>query len=147
MDSLISFILTAHSIWRWVVLIVIILIVLKSLVGWFGKKKWRKLDTQLVQAARFIMYVQVVLGVLLLILLGFQGYWPSMGLFMRFLGEHIFMALLAVGGVEFGTARSKKVSKNKKFMFTFIGFGLSLLFIVATIGAATQWQLFKTTIF
>ncbi len=133
MNSLISFTLAAYSIWRWVVLIVIILVVLKSLVGWLGKKKWRKLDTQLVQYARFIMYVQVVLGFILFVL---GPGWAD----MRFFGGHVVMGLLAVGGVEFGAARSKKVAGNKKFMFAFIGFGLSLLFILVAVGSTTQWR-------
>ncbi len=134
MTALTTFTLMAHSGWRWVVLILIIFIVLKTLLGWLGKQKWTKLNTQLVKYARFIIYVQIVLGLILFIL---RQRWTD----MQFFGEHVVVALLAVGGVEFGAARSKKVSgATKKFKFAFIGFALALLLIIAAIGAATQWQ-------
>ena len=50
---------------------------------------------------------------------------------------HVVPALLAVGGVEFGAARAKKSTGNKKFMFAFIGFIIALVLIfgaLATVG-------------
>ena len=59
---------------------------------------------------------------------------------MRFIGEHVIIALLAVGGIEFGAARSKKAEgASNKFKFAFIGFAIALVLILVAIGGATQW--------
>ena len=117
------FILQAHSGWRWVVLALIVITAIKMLVGWLGKQKWSGIDTRLLQFTRIALYIQVVLGVVLYILL---QQWTN----MRFTGEHVVIALLAVGAVEFGSARAKKsTSSNNMFRFAFIGTGLALVLI------------------
>ena len=129
---MVTTILLAHSIWRWVVIIVIIFVALRALVGWLAKQNWTKFDADLVRYARFVMYVQVVLGVILYILL--QKWGAGFGFF----ASHIIPALLAVGAVEFGAARSRKAEGNqKKFMFAFIGFALAIVLVygaLATVG-------------
>jgi hypothetical protein len=57
---------------------------------------------------------------------------------MRFTAEHVIIALLAVGGVEFGAARAKKASEDAAmFKFTAIGFAIALILVfVAIAGAA-----------
>ena len=117
------FILQAHSGWRWVVLALIVITAIKMLVGWLGKQKWSAIDTRLLQFTRIALYIQVVLGVVLYILL---QKWTN----MRFTGEHVVIALLAVGAVEFGSARAKKSTSSKNmFRFAFIGTGLALVLI------------------
>ena len=75
------------------------------------------------QFTRIALYIQVVLGVVLYILL---QQWTN----MRFTGEHVVIALLAVGAVEFGSARAKKSTSSKNmFRFAFIGTGLALVLI------------------
>ncbi len=130
---MLTLLLQAHSIWRWVVLILIIFVTVKALVGWLRKQEWTELDANLVRYTRFIVYFQVVLGILLFISL-------QKWLDMRFFGEHVIVALLAVGGIEFGAARAKKVSGSaNKFKFEFIGFVIALVLILVAIGGSTQW--------
>jgi len=131
MESLNNFLLMAHSGWRWVVLILLVVVALKALIGWLGQQKWSNLDTRLIWFSRIAVYIQVGLGVILYILL--QKWNVGMG----FTGSHVIPALLAVGGVEFGAARAKKSSGTKKFMFAFIGFAIALVLIygaLATVG-------------
>lgn len=126
-----NFLLMAHSGWRWIVLLLIIITLIKALVGWLGKQKWREdLDTRLLLFSRIAVYIQVVLGILLYILM--QGW-----LNMRFTGEHVIVALLAVGGVEFAAGRAKKArSDAAMFKFTVIGFAIALILILAAIAGA-----------
>ena len=127
-----QFLLMAHSGWRWLVLLLIVITTVKMLIGWRGKRKWSRLDTNLLLASRIVVYVQVVLGVILYILL---QQWTN----MRFTGEHVIVALLAVGGVEFGVGRAKKASRtNDMFKFAFIGFAIALILILVAISAATR---------
>ena len=125
---MINFLLQAHSGWRWIVLILIFFTTFKVLIGWLGKQKWRKLDDNLVRLSRIALYVQVVLGVLLYIVL---QQWNN----MRFTGEHVLIALLAVGGVEFAAARAKKLRGRKMFIFASIGFVIALVLIYVALQA------------
>ena len=125
---MINFLLQAHSGWRWIVLILIVVTTLKVLIGWLGKQRWRKLDDNLVRLSRYALYIQVVLGVLLYVML---QQWNN----MRLTGEHVFIALLAVGGVEFAAARAKKLRGRKMFIFAFIGFAIALVLIYVALQA------------
>lgn len=128
MDSLIFFVQQAHSGWRWIVLLLIVIVIIKTLIGWLGKQTWSNLDSDLLRFSRIAVYAQVVLGLILFLLL---QKWTSIG----FIGSHIVPALLAVGGIEFGAARAKKSAGNKKFMFAFIGFIIALVLIFGALGA------------
>lgn len=119
------FLLEAHSGWRWIVLILIVMTAVKALIGWLANHKWGKLDTRLLLSTRIALYIQVVLGLLLYIL---QQRWTDEQ-FMQFTGEHVVIALLAVGAVEFGAARAKKSTGSKMYMFAFIGTALALVLV------------------
>ena len=128
---MINFLLQAHSGWRWIVLILIIITAVKMLFGWLTKQDWTRLDSNLLLYSRIAVYIQVVLGVILYILL---QQWTN----MRFTGEHVIVALLAVGGLEFGAGRAKKASRAiNMFKFAFIGFAIALVLILVAINAAT----------
>jgi hypothetical protein len=118
-----TFIVQAHSGWRYIVLLIIVIVIIRALIGWLGKQKWSNLDTNLMLASRVSLYIQVVLGVLTYIVV--QKWAAGFG----FIGSHIIPAILAVGAVEFGAARAKKSSGNKKFMFAFIGFVIAIVLV------------------
>jgi len=126
-----NFLLQAHSGWRWIVLVLIIVTAVKMLFGWLTKQDWTRLDSNLLLYSRIAVNIQVVLGVVLYILL---QRWTN----MRFTGEHVIVALLAVGGIEFGAGRAKKASSAiNMFKFAFIGFAIALVLILVAINAAT----------
>lgn len=126
-----DFALQAHSGWRWLVLALIVITTVKALIGWLGGQKWSKLDANLLRFSRIAAYIQVVLGI---ILYAFLQKWSN----LQFTGEHVIVALLAVGGLEFGSARAKKSDGKKKFQFVFIGFVIALVLIFVAIGSATR---------
>jgi len=128
METLSFIFLQAHSGWRWIVLLLIVIVIIKSLIGWLGKQSWTNLDSTLLRFSSIAVRVQVVLGLILFILL---QRWSNMGI----LFGHVVPALLAVGGVEFGVARATKATGNKKFMFAFIGFIIALVLIIGALGA------------
>jgi hypothetical protein len=118
----------AHSGWRWIVLLLILITVVKALIGWQAKQKWTALDTRLLLYTRISVYIQVALGLLLYVM---GPYWLD----MRFTGEHVLLALLAVGGLEFGAGRAKKSKGARMFMFAFIGFFIALVLIYVALQA------------
>ena len=131
-----NLILQAHSGWRYIVLLIIVIVIIKALIGWLGKQKWSSLDSNLMLASRVSLYIQVVLGVLTYIVR--QEWLVGFG----FVGSHVIPAILAVGAVEFGAARAKKSSGNKKFMFAFIGFVIAIILIYGAL--ATRGGLFAS---
>lgn len=128
---MIPFLLQAHSGLRWLVLLLIIITAVKMLIGWQGKQKWSRLDTNLLLGSRILIYIQVILGVVLYIM---EQRWAD----MRFTGEHVIVAILAVGAVEFGAARAKRLRGVNMFKFAFIGFAIALVLIFVAISAATR---------
>ena len=42
-----AIVLQLHDIWRWVLLVAAIVVVIKALIGWLGKRPFTKLDDQL----------------------------------------------------------------------------------------------------
>lgn len=123
-----NFVLMAHSGWRWLVLILVVIATIKMLVGWLRKEPWRNLDGTLMRVTHIVVAVQVALGVILYILFltyGGPGY-PSIG---AFTGGHVVPALLAYGGVLFATLRSKRGSDNDRFKFAFIGLIIAIIMV------------------
>ncbi len=127
--------LMGHSIWRWIVLLLIVITVVKALIGWLSKQKWSNLDARLLVFSRIAVYIQVVLGVILYTVSPMYGN-------VQFTGGHVIVALLSVGGLEFGAARAKKVADGvNKFKFALIGFAIALVLVLLAIGEATWWKL------
>ena len=118
--------LQAHSGWRWIALLVIIVTTLKVLIGWVAGQKWQKIDANLVRLANIVLSIQVVLGIILYILFLFQGR-SNVG---AFTGGHVLPALLSLGGVGFALARARKAPGSKqKFMFASIGMIITIVLI------------------
>lgn len=130
------FILMTHSGWRYVIVILLMLTLVKMLIGWLGKQKWNNLDSRLLLALRWAVYFQVILGALLYIL---EQYWTE----MRFTGEHVIVMLLAVGGVEFAAARAKKVADDAG-KFKFAAIGLAIAFVLINVALITIGGLFAS---
>ena len=61
-------ILYAHSGWRWIVILVAIVAIIKMLIGWFGKTKWTNLDQRLGMIFPIALDIQVLLGIVLWIM-------------------------------------------------------------------------------
>lgn len=122
--------LMAHSGWRWIVLILMVVTLLDMLLGWFSKRNWNyTVDSGLLTATRVSMYIQVALGIVLWILM---GYWSN----MRFTGEHAIVLLLALGAVEFGAARAKKLEDpTSKYKFGAIGLIIALVLVIVGLQA------------
>lgn len=130
-----------HSWLRWIVLILMILVIFRSLNGWFGRKDYLASDNKL--AVFFIagMHLQLVIGLLLYFVWspwGVQLFDAGMGAVMKdsmkryWAVEHITTMILAVVFAQIGRTRSKKSStslaKHKNLaIFTIIALVLILL--------------------
>jgi hypothetical protein len=85
------FILTLHSILRWVTIIVAVAALIKFGIGWFGKKPYDNTANRLRVGFTSLMDVQLLLGGFYLVLGGLMGIgWPSYRL------EHLGIMVVAV---------------------------------------------------
>lgn len=126
----------AHSGWRYIVLLVAAIVIIKLLIGWLTKGEWQKLDQGLGAAFPIIMDIQLLMGLILFgaSLAQINGSWRrSLG--MR--GEHFVIMLLAIIVAHVAWSRVKKSDESStKFQTGAIGFlisGLLLAFGVARI--------------
>jgi len=148
-----QFLLYTHSWLRWVVFLVAIFVVLKSLIGLFGdNQEYKKLDNAM--AASFVgtMHLQLLIGLILYFFLS-----PLTDLAMKDMGsamrdselrfwavEHITVMILAVVFAQVGRSISKKSDDNSvKFRFQSIFFGASLLMMIVGIPWAEVGRLFR----
>jgi hypothetical protein len=129
-----SFVFQLHAIWRWVLLVAAIVVVIKALIGWLGKRPFTKLDDQLGMAFTMIVDIQVTLGLILWLFgpTGLRNLSLAMGnSALRFIAlEHPILMLIALAFAHIGRARSKKAADDTtKHRTSFIFYLLSMVFI------------------
>jgi hypothetical protein len=136
------FVLTLHSLLRWVVLLAGIAAVILALRGWFGRRPWRPLDNRVSLIYMVGMDIQVLLGFLLYFVLSpitteaLADFGAAMGdAELRFwLLEHLFWMVLALVLIHVGRVLIRKaptdLARHKRAS---IFFGLALLAILLAI--------------
>ena len=133
-----EFVAMLHSIWRWVVLILMGIAILKALLGWFGKQPWQNLDNRIGLFFTSAFDLQVLLGIILYIgvLLGAylpRWYGASMA---RVSFEHVLMMFIALAIVHVVRSRAKKTESDlAKHRLTAIGYIIALIIVAVSIPA------------
>ena len=136
------FILTIHSLLRWVVLILAVAAVIRAFLGWFGKKEWAALDDRLGMFLSASVDLELLLGLILYIFLSpftktvFQDFGAAMstGLLRYWSVEHIFLMIVALVLIHAGRSTSKLAEEaTSKHRRAAIFFGLALLAMLLAI--------------
>ena len=134
--------LHTHSGLRWLILLLLTLVVIKSLIGLFANSQYAGIDRILGTSTVMTFRLQFVVGLILYLFLSpytaqaFADFGAAMkDSELRYWAvEHIFVMLISVGLVEFGTIKAKKANSDKsKFKFQLIFLGISLAAILFTI--------------
>ncbi len=126
-----------HSYLRWVVLIVALAVIAKSLIGWLSSKPYEKLDNTLASSFLGTLHLQLILG-LLLYFIGDKGLSliteNGMGAVMKdadlrfWAVAHITTMIIAVVIATIGRSKSKRATepsrKHKQ---------AAIFFIIATV--------------
>lgn len=125
---------SAHSGWRYLVLILLVLAVVQALAGWLGKKPYTEGNRKLNVFTLIFVHTQILFGLILyfispLVEAGIR-YWKM---------EHIGMMILAAILVTVGNARSKRIEDGTgKHRIIALYFGLALIVIIAAIIAMVK---------
>jgi len=128
----------AHSGLRWLILLGVILIVLKSLIGLFAGTSYTKFDKILGSATVGLLDLQLLLG---LVLYFFQSAFTKNLTFNMsnseeryWAVEHLLVMILAIVAAHVGKMIAKKSpDASVKFRFQAIFFGISLILIIMRI--------------
>lgn len=145
-----SLLLKAHSGWRYVVLITLVIAILSSFAGWFGKKNYSPGNRKINLFALISAHIQFLLGLILYFMspLAKAG---DMSVAMKdstlryWTVEHTVMMLIAIALITIGHSKSKKildsVSKHRTVAI-FYSIALIIIFVAITmIGDREAWQI------
>ncbi len=130
-----------HSFLRWVVLAVLIIVIVKSFVGWLGKKTYTKGDKTLSLVTVSATHLQIVIGLVLyfvspLIAMAMEDFGGAMGnAQLRFFAvEHAAIMLIAGVLLTIGSAKAKRAADDiGKFKTQAIWFTITLVLILSRI--------------
>ena len=134
-----SIFLYTHSWIRWIVLLLAVFLVIRSLIGLFGGNPYQKLDNALSASFVGFMHLQLLLGLILYFFLSplTEYAMKDMGSAMRdselrfWAVEHLTVMILAVVFAQLGRSISKKSDDSSvKFRFQSIFFGAALLLMI-----------------
>ncbi len=129
----------AHSGWRYIVLVLLLVAIVKFLVGWLGNSKWSSFDAMLNRYTPIAVDIQWLLGLIVWVL----ATWWSNGDRARAF-EHPIMMTLAVVAVHILSARVKKASTDKgKFQAAFWAYLITTVLIALGLFVILgSWNLF-----
>jgi hypothetical protein len=134
--------LHTHNMFRWLVLIVIVLAVVFAFIGWFNKRDWNKKDNTTGLILTIFMDIQFLVGIILyafvspLTKVAFNNFGAAMkNADLRFYAvEHILLMIIALVLVHIGRSKSKKaVAPWKKHRAATIYYGIALVLILVGI--------------
>ena len=150
--SMYQIVLFLHSWIRWLLLILSVIVVFRSLSGWIKKSEYKKSDNLGSAILVGLFDIQLLLGLLLYFVLSpltsaaFNDFGKAMqDPALRFWAvEHIFIMVLAVIVAHLGRNFSKKASDDhSKFRIQSIYFLLSIILIFSMIPWHESARLFR----
>jgi hypothetical protein len=124
----------AHSGWRYIVILIGAIALIKALSGWLGKGRWSSLDDKLARFTPIVVDIQVLLGIVLWIV---QQRW--MGGDRVASWEHPFIGLVALVIGHITTARVRRAETDQaKFRTMAIGFLVAALLVAVSVAQITE---------
>jgi hypothetical protein len=125
----------AHSGLRYLILIALIIVILKSLAGWMGKKPYTSLDNKLGLYLFIFTHIQLLLGIILYFtsdIVQFNEATMSNKELRYWAVEHVSIMLVAVVLITMARITSKKLAESEakhKRMFLFNAIALLLILV------------------
>jgi uncharacterized membrane protein len=126
-----------HSTFRYIVLLLLLLVALKSLAGWIRKSKFKSVDNKLSLWLLIVTHLQLVGGLLLYFVspsVQFKGTTMKDATTRYWTVEHIFMMLLAIALITIARISHKKLTTDEaKFRRLFMLNTTALIIIIVAI--------------
>lgn len=135
MDSIVI-LREAHSGWRYLVLLVLGLAILKLLIGLLGRQQWGRFDQLLGVATPIMIDIQWLLGIILWII---EQRWMGGSALVSW--EHPTTMTLALVAAHVGWSRAKRSTNDRaKFQAAFIGFLVTGVLLAVGVARITGWM-------
>ncbi len=133
--------LSLHNVIRWIVLVLGVVLVVRSIMGWLNKWDYQERDKKLTSIFSGIYDLQILLGIILFFTKGWGGVLMNAPAevmktaALRFFAvEHWTLMIVAAVLIHIGSAQVKKASESiKKYKRAAIWFAIALLLILASI--------------
>src|SRR5690554_3759496 len=134
--------LHTHNLFRWLILLGLLVAIIFALTGWFGKKNWTRRDNLAGLLVTIFVDVQLLIGLILYFFVSpftkaaFADFGAAMkNADLRFYAvEHSLLMIVALILVHIGRARSRKAALSvKKHKTAAIFYGAALILIIAGI--------------
>lgn len=126
-----------HSVNRWIVLLLIVLALIKSFSGWFGKKDFTDADKKSALFALIFTHIQLILGLALFFispLVSFEEGALKSEVFRFYTVEHFTMMIIAIALITIGFSLSKRAQESiTKFKRVAVFYLLGLIIILSSI--------------
>lgn len=137
METISKILVSSHSGWRWIVLILLLLAVVKMHAGWRGKKEFTAGSKKLALFAMVAFHIQFLFGWILYFVSEKVQFVPGMMKVesLRFFSvEHSLMMTLAMILITMGYAKSKRKETDVlKFRTVAIFYTIALLLVLVAI--------------
>lgn len=122
-----------HSNLPYLLFLLMVVVIIKSLVGWISAKSFDKLTKQLVLFSMIVAHIQWTVGVILYFVSDkVRPIGEAMGdsLLRLYALEHPLLMTIAVVLLTIARSKSKRSMESKQYRTTFIYFSLALISIV-----------------
>ena len=154
MEALNQILLTGHNIIRWIVLVLGIVLIVRSFLGWFKKWEYQERDKQLTPFFAGVFDLQILIGLILYFTKGWAGVLMNApGDVMKtsalrfFAVEHWVLMIVAAVLIHIGSSKIKKSDDSlKKYKNAAIWFTIAMVLTLVSIpwpGMAAERPLFR----
>ncbi|MBB2146079.1 cytochrome B [Pedobacter sp. LMG 31464] len=134
MDNLYGILKSAHSGWRYIVFVLLVVAVINALSGWLGKKTYTEGNRKLNVFTLISAHIQLLFGLVLYFISPLTKLPASEAIGRYWKMEHISMMILAIILITIGNSKSKKITDGvAKHKAIAIFFGLALVIIIGAI--------------
>jgi len=130
---------TIHSYWAYFTLLILILAVLNSLVGYFAKKEFSSKDLRIALFALIFSHIQFLIGIILYFVSPWFDQWSSGNVMQDatarlYLVEHPLTNIIAIAFITVGWSLHKRQeASQKKFSRIAIFYFLGLVLLLSRI--------------
>ena len=138
--NLYQILLQAHSGFRFIVMVLLLLAILQSLVGWFGNRPYTETNRKINLFTLISAHIQLLIGLGLYFvspLVQFNKGTMTDDTTRYWTVEHIFMMIIAIALITFGHIKSKKIvlPEQKHRTIALYYTGALLIIIIAIIAS------------
>ena len=128
-----------HSIFRYVVFVLVLMAIIQSLLGWLSKNPYTEFNRKTNLFALISAHTQLLIGILIYILsplVQFNSGTMKNETTRYFTVEHWFMMIIAIVLITIGHSKSKKLAlPEAKHRIIFIFYGIALLVVIGALVA------------